>query len=326
MKQCCFIVPYFGRFPDSFKLFLKTCSHNRDFNWLIITDDERHFDYPPNVKLVYVSFEKLKSIVSSKFDFNVALDNPYKLCDFKPAYGYIFEEFITDFAFWGHCDIDIVLGDLSFFLNELFKENYDKMFCLGHMIIYKNNTENNRLFMTEYSGELLYKKVFSTSEICWFDEVYKDDRNINNIFLTLNRKVFQEDYSINFKVLPTEFIRTIYCPGSAEEKGHYIDEEGINALYFWDQGHIYRVYEKDNQLHKEEFMYIHLQKRKMQLDKKVLSERSFKIVPNRFLVLEHLPINIMTYKTIKKSYLCVHSSRIKLSQKIKGLKKKFIKT
>ena len=42
----------------------------------------------------------------------VTLDRPYKLCDFKPAYGFIFGEYLKEYDYWGHCDIDIVWGDL----------------------------------------------------------------------------------------------------------------------------------------------------------------------------------------------------------------------
>ena len=93
-KKCCFIIPYFGKLPKSFSVFLKTCATNPDFNWLLLTDDKQSFKYPSNVQVEYVSLQDVAKLADSKFGFHVKLDEAYKLCDFKPAYGYIFEEYI----------------------------------------------------------------------------------------------------------------------------------------------------------------------------------------------------------------------------------------
>lgn len=49
-NKVCFVVPYFGKFPSYFDLFLKSCKYNEDFNWIIFTDDKEDYDYPNNVK------------------------------------------------------------------------------------------------------------------------------------------------------------------------------------------------------------------------------------------------------------------------------------
>ena len=87
----CFVIPYFGRFPDYFQIFLKSCELNKDYNWIIITDNELT-NTPDNVKVIQISFEQLKNHVQSRFSFSISLDNPKKLCDYKPAYGYIFDQ------------------------------------------------------------------------------------------------------------------------------------------------------------------------------------------------------------------------------------------
>lgn len=62
------------------------------------------------------------------------------------------------YEFWGHCDLDIILGNLNDFITEEMLNTYDKIFCLGHMILYKNDYDINRLFMKPVDGNLLYKK------------------------------------------------------------------------------------------------------------------------------------------------------------------------
>ena len=73
MKNCCFIIPYFGTFPNYFPLFLKTCSWNKNFNWLLITDNNTHYEYPENFNVIKMSFVELQTLVQSKFDFNIKL-------------------------------------------------------------------------------------------------------------------------------------------------------------------------------------------------------------------------------------------------------------
>ena len=86
-KKCCFIIPYFGKLPKNFSVFLKTCAMNFDFNWLLFTDDKQSFDYPSNVQVKYVSLHDVAKLADSKFGFHVKLDEAYKLCDFKPCDG-----------------------------------------------------------------------------------------------------------------------------------------------------------------------------------------------------------------------------------------------
>ena len=90
MKKCCFIVPYFGKLPKNFAIFLKTCGYNTEFNWLVFTDDHRSFDYPDNFTVKYTTLKEISKFADQKFGFHVSLDNAYKLCDFKPAYGFLF--------------------------------------------------------------------------------------------------------------------------------------------------------------------------------------------------------------------------------------------
>ena len=243
MKKCIFIIPYFGKFPNYFELFLKSCEYNPSFNWLFISDCVYEGKLPSNVCIKKMSFKELQKKFQNKFDFKISLNTPYKLCDYKPSYGYVFEEEIKDFKYWGHCDIDTLMGDLAKFLKDDFLENYDKIFCLGHMIIYKNNYENNRVFMSAVNGQEWYKDVFQTDKIKIFDETYKNSTNVNTIFKYLNKNIFQEDWSINFKVLPTHFVKTTY-----NHNTNKFDNDDTKALYTWENGHIYRYSMKEKQM------------------------------------------------------------------------------
>lgn len=302
MKKCIFIVPYFGKLPNYFSLFLKTCSYNKEFNWIIFTDDKTEYDYPVNVKRVYYTFENLRNLVKSKFDFTIALNKPYKLCDFKPAYGYIFEEYIKDYKFWGHCDIDTLMGDLNKFITEDVLNKYDKLFCLGHMILYKNDFNNNRVFMSKINNRYLYKESFQNDNITIFDETFGNDENIDQIFLQKGKNVLREDWSINFCILPTRFTRTQFNGVT----NSFEIEKYKDAVYVWDKGKIYRIFSIDNKIIKEEYMYMHLQARNMKMYKDLHNKDIFKIVPNSFLPLEVDSISIKNFSKIKKKDFNVH--------------------
>ena len=111
-SRIAFIVPYFGRFPNYFQLWLISCKNNPTVDWYVLTNDQTTFDYPKNVHVIHESFEGMRGRVQSFFDFKLAIEDPYKLCDFKPAYGEIFAQYLRNYDFWGCCDIDAIFGDI----------------------------------------------------------------------------------------------------------------------------------------------------------------------------------------------------------------------
>lgn len=319
MKKCCFIIPYFGKFPNYFQLFLNSCKYNIDFNWLIFSDDVTNYNIPSNVRIVKMTFDSFKERIQSFFDFEIVLPTPYKLCDYKPVYGYVFHDYLSEYLFWGYCDLDVIMGNLDYFLTPDILQNYDKIFCLGHMTLFRNTEENNRLFMSEYKGKLLYKKAFLTDKIVTFDEEWRDDNNINQIFLAEGKKVFLKDYSMNPSISYNSFVRNKYVGhiGCANSHGYQI-EHLKDALYVWDKGHVYRYFNEGKNLVREEFIYMHFQMRRMQISDIILTKDRFKIIPNKFLPLEVDEINEDTFRYIKTKGLCFHTQQLRW----KRLKKK----
>lgn len=297
MKYCCFVIPYFGKLPNYFQLFLNSCRTNVDYNWLIITDDDSDFVYPPNVEVIYTNYNKFVERIDNQMGFKTALERPYKLCDFKPAYGFIFEEELRGFEYWGHCDLDIILGDLSQFINEDLCQGYDKIFCLGHMIVYRNTPENNRVFMSEYNGQPYYQKCFSSPQIGVFDELpYKKDVcKIDSLFIQNGKKINPIDISLNCRVFGTYFSRVHYNSIIND----YDYEERRKSLVVWNDGQLDRFFIEDAELKKESYPYIHLQRRAMKMDKDVEKLSLFKIIPNAFMKLEYDQVNKETFRNIQ---------------------------
>ena len=47
------------------------------------------------------------------------------MAEYKPAFGVVFEDFLTGYSHWGYCDLDMVLGNLPFFIEAEELTNYD---------------------------------------------------------------------------------------------------------------------------------------------------------------------------------------------------------
>lgn len=299
-KKCILILPYFGKFNNYFPLFLKSCSKNPDFEWLIFTDCQDKYDYPDNVHKVPTTLEEIKKIAERKFGFQVCLNSAYKLCDYKPAYGYLFEEYIEGYQYWGHCDCDLIFGKMANFLDPLFEKEYDKIFAAGHLTLYKNNANNNRRFMKRYKGRLIYKEAYQTDKIYVFDEDLKDN-NVHRIFLSDGAYVFQTDLSMNASPSFARFRRSYYNPNI-----HYFSwEDYKDARYYWNKGKIIEYSVAGKSVQEKEYLYMHLQSRKMRLPKNILTSTAYEILPDRFSNKYPIPGNIkeMRLFSIKFTYM-----------------------
>lgn len=306
------IILYFGSFPNYFQFFLDSCRKNKEIEWLIFTDNKMNYDYPNNVKTESFSFDEMKEYIRNKFDFDINIDNVHKLCEYKPAFGYLFEDWLVGYDYWGYCDIDVIYGNILKFLPENL-EQYDKIYTLGHFTIMKNDRVRNRLFMKPLKGKLLYQEAFQSNKNYNFDEDY-DKPSINSIF---------REYG--YKVLQTDHIADIYTRSSAFRLVKFVDGNKIvetkkNGIFCWDHGDLYRIYKDKNELVKEDFMYIHLQKRKMKIGN--ITSGLYKIIPNKFENLEVDTITNDNFGKIKKSYLTTQYIRVRYKNLLTKLKEK----
>ena len=101
MKTIAYFIPYFGKLPESVNMWLLSCKMNPTINWVLVTDDKTQYDYPDNVKVVYCTYEDFKKKIQDNYDFTINIYKPWKLCEFKPAYGEIFADLLQGYDFWG---------------------------------------------------------------------------------------------------------------------------------------------------------------------------------------------------------------------------------
>jgi hypothetical protein len=163
---------YFGELPWYFSFFLHSCKYNPTIDILIFSDTRQNYQLPQNVKIVYKTLSEVQALASRKLGFEVFIDSAYKLCDFKPAYGLIFEDYTKGYDFWAQSDIDVIYGDLrSFFTPELMKKsdfiNVRHDYTTGCFMLFRNTGLMNKFFKKSKD----YKKVFTSREYLGFDEL-----------------------------------------------------------------------------------------------------------------------------------------------------------
>ncbi len=247
MEKILFIIPYYGKWPDCFREWAYTAGYLKDQNidFLLVTDLEIPFPLPENIHVQALTFPQLKEKIQSQFPFPVSLQTPYKLCDFRPAYGIIFREEIKEYAFWGHCDLDQIWGNVRGFITDGILKNNDKIQYMGHFVLYRNCPRMNQLF-AEKGGVFSYQQVFSSPKYFSFDEhpgimQLVVEQGISN-YISHN----QADISPKHRSLVISRVKNY-----------------PNQMLYWQQGHIYRSYiAETGQVEKDEFMYAHFQKKK----------------------------------------------------------------
>ncbi len=223
---------YFGQFPWYFAYFLHTCKFNPTVDFIIITDQKKTFpNVPKNVIFIERTLEDVVRIATKKLGFKVSIPYAYKLCDIKPAYGYLFSDLLKSYDFWGHGDIDIVYGNIRKFMTSKTLEEYDVIstrhdYITGTFALFRNNRQMNTLFMQSKD----YKKVFSSSKHFCFDECN---------FLWKELQAGKSIYALPYKIESmTHIVRKFHDQGKLKALFDFIIVEGTPGRIKWVKGRI----------------------------------------------------------------------------------------
>lgn len=225
------LICYYGQFPWYFPYFLHSCKFNLTIDFLIFSDIEYQFRLSPNVKIINKSISEIKELFCKKLGFTVNIDLPYKFCDFKPAYGLIFEDYTKGYDFWGQSDIDVIYGNIRKFMNSTLLDKYDFIslrhdYTTGCFALYRNNSLMNNIFKRSKD----YKHVFCNSQHYCFDEC-----NFAWDELTAGKSIFEINTEIESF---THVIRA--AEQSNEIKAHFdfILIEGLVGNIKFDKGKV----------------------------------------------------------------------------------------
>lgn len=296
MKSITLINVQFGPYKEYFPLFVNSCKNNPSIRFLLVTDQILD-STPPNVIVRRTSFYDCKQRIQNLFDFPINLSSGYDLCDYKVAYGEIFQEELCDADFWGYCDTDLIFGNIRKFITDDILDRYDKILIRGHFTLFRNNLYINSIYRKRLAdGTNQYKKVFMDGGIHHFDEGMPGaTKGINTLFsenIGWNR-VYDKYLFMDLCVDSYAFINADFKESRKEL------EKASHSFFYYDNGKLYRCL-MDGSL--EEFMYIHFQKRNMQMGKLNAKSQQYYIIPNRFVAVNDITMAQLYRANNKRIY------------------------
>ena len=133
------------------ELFVEGCRRNPTVDWYFISDCGRLPCFPENIFYKEMSFSDYKKQVSEKLSIQFDPESAYKICDLRPAFGFLHSDLVQGYDFWGFGDLDLVYGNLRHVYADEYIERYDLISnhatrISGHLCLIRNTEEMNSLF------------------------------------------------------------------------------------------------------------------------------------------------------------------------------------
>ncbi|MGB0918526.1 MAG: DUF6625 family protein, partial [Flavobacteriales bacterium] len=235
----CLLIPYYGKWPVYLNLFLASCKGHDNLQVHLISDlSLSQENKPNNVHLVNISLADLVVRMNTKLGLNLTEIQPRKICDFKPAYGLLFDELTEGFDFWAYGDVDMVFGNLKRYLKpEILNVNdiltFREEWIHGPFTIFRNNEYTKTLFKKSKD----WLKVFSSETLFCFDECGKKHRILRTGIDPLDIEVPVAPNDIHDM---TQVIRAEEIDGKLKIYRRYYAKESLpfDEIIWWNNGKI----------------------------------------------------------------------------------------
>ena len=170
------ILPYFGSFGPWFPLYLHTLANQHTLDLLLLSDAQPP-GLPPNARLVPMTFDQLRALATARLGTPVRLCRTRNICDLRPAYGLVFEEFIRGYEYWAFGDEDMLYGDLDRMLAPHLDGTVDLVVpgtnksktqgaVQGPLTVIRNHPRTNQLVIKDP----VYPQVLASDEHWAYDE------------------------------------------------------------------------------------------------------------------------------------------------------------
>lgn len=286
MNRLAIIIPYFGEFKPSISLFLASCNRNKDIDWFVFTDCHvpKGVTINSNIKWIPATLKDVRLLAEEKLGMCVELDRAYKLCDLKPFYGLIFENYLHDYEYWGYGDVDVVYGRLFHFLNQIGYTHYDKINWMGHLCFIRNNVRCNKAGLLHAKGTIEAEMVLRNSENVGFDE-----RDFNIKCIKSGMKIYMGKWAADIDIFYWRMrcvdIWTLHLLLNTYAI-KYAPRNYQKQIFAIVNGIAYRIYLKKGKVFFEEFAYIHFRKEytiefnELGIDSYIITREGFKLIEN----------------------------------------------
>jgi hypothetical protein len=243
---------YLGQMPDYFSFVARTMSYNEHIEWMIFTDSiSESVHIYANVQLLPITINELCSRLEGAGGIKPNITQYHQICSFRPVYGLAFADYFKSYDFWGHCDLDVIYGDLLHFLTPSIFEQNDRVLCRGHLSFYRNVPEVNRAFLLRAPQTISHLQMFIRPDHAQFDEW----KGIHRIMRYHGFRQYHAELCADIST-PTRYKNTRF---TATELANYRDQ-----IFYWWQGKAFRAYlHREGGMLDDEVLYIHFQKRKL---------------------------------------------------------------
>jgi hypothetical protein len=234
------IIVYVGKLPWYFSYFLHSCNRNPDVHFIIISDDVTYdTEIPANVFIIHKTFDEIKLLIKEKLQMDIALEYPYKICDFRPAYGLVFSDLLSGYDFWGMGDIDVVFGNIRKFITDKVLQDYDVIsvrhdFLVGYFTLFRNCELVNGLY--KHSRD--YKRVFTSPKHFCFDES-------NFAYLQMDDVITFEDVQCEIDSM-THVVKRLHRDKVINAYFDVHAIEGLPGKLKWDSGRL--IYKQEYEI------------------------------------------------------------------------------
>ncbi|MCB2216856.1 DUF6625 family protein [Desulfofustis glycolicus] len=246
--------PYFGPLPFWMPAFLLSCRDNPGIDWHILSDNPQPTERPVNVFFHHMTLDQFKELISTQLKIQPPLtqSNLIKVCDFRPAFGIVFQDLLHDYRFWGHCDIDVVWGNISSFITPSMLDSYDIItsrykLLSGSFTLYRNSAPINSL----------YRSILGFNRLVGNGRHFNvDEKHMSRLIkaLSTSSDIRQALYFLGRKRPPRS--PRVYWDRILTTSGGYQRQiPAKDSSMKWDNGRVYGFYG-------EEFMYLHFHKMK----------------------------------------------------------------
>lgn len=167
------ILPYFGSFGPWFPLYLHSLASQHTLDLLLLTDG-RPPGLPANARLVEMTFDQMRDLANARLRTPVLLHRMRNICDLRPAYGLVFEEFLRGYGYWAFGDEDVLYGDVDGMLSPNLDGTADLVSPgtngkSGHLTVVKNDPRMNELAMRDpaFKDVLVSREHWAYDETSW---------------------------------------------------------------------------------------------------------------------------------------------------------------
>lgn len=202
---------WLGQIPNYFKYHFETIKNFKNIDFIFFTDQNLNFE-SHNFKVQYIDKNQIEKLINKKTNFRGNLPEiPYKINDLKSSYGHLFEDFLSNYDFFGYYDIDTLFGDVEKYITPYLHdfdvisfggEKYHDRIS-GPFTIIRNTEELKRAYHSEEFFRMLENiETEAYEENYFFSEIIKNKfkyKILTGISGFIEKNGFYEEYQSVWK-------------------------------------------------------------------------------------------------------------------------------